>query len=86
MKQQVTAAMMTMPTNKAEDTPMTRGTRSRSATGETESRDSLLRLRNHLHRIEKTFVCLYCGLVVIKIPQIANAAMLCPRAGFFISK
>lgn len=34
MKQQVTAAMMTMPTNKAEDTPMTRGMRSRSATGD----------------------------------------------------
>lgn len=34
MKQQVTAAMMTMPTNKAEDTPMINGMRSRSATGE----------------------------------------------------
>lgn len=31
MKQQVTAAMMTMPTNRAEETPMTRGMSRRSA-------------------------------------------------------
>lgn len=36
MKQQVTAAMMTMPTNRAEETPMTRGMRRRSAAGERE--------------------------------------------------
>lgn len=41
MKQQVTAAMMTMPTNKAEDTPITRGMRSRSATGEGTQRGML---------------------------------------------
>lgn len=34
MKQQVTAAMMTMPTNRADETPMTRGIRSRSAAGD----------------------------------------------------
>lgn len=34
MKQQVTAAMMTMPTNRAAETPMTRGMRRRSAAGE----------------------------------------------------
>lgn len=34
MKQQVTVAMMTMPTNKAEETPTTKGMRRRSAAGE----------------------------------------------------
>lgn len=33
MKQQVTVAMMTMPTNKAEETPTTNGMRRRSAAG-----------------------------------------------------
>lgn len=34
MKQQVTVEMMTMPTNKAEETPTTKGMRRRSAAGE----------------------------------------------------
>lgn len=36
MKQQVTVAMMRMPTNKAEDTPITKGMRRRSAAGRRE--------------------------------------------------
>ncbi len=38
MKQQVTVAMMTMPTNKAEETPITKGMRRRSATGERQKK------------------------------------------------
>lgn len=39
MKQQVTVAMMKMPTNKAEETPTTKGMRRRSAAGERRSKD-----------------------------------------------
>lgn len=41
MKQQVTAAMMTMPTNRAEETPMTSGMRRRSAAGDRRTGDTL---------------------------------------------
>lgn len=37
MKQQVTAAMMTMPTNNAEETPIARGMSSRSTAGNREN-------------------------------------------------
>lgn len=40
MKQQVTAAMMTMPTNRAEETPMTSGMRRRSAAGDRRTGDT----------------------------------------------
>ena len=39
MKQQVTVAMMRMPTNKAEDTPITKGMRRRSAAGRREKKE-----------------------------------------------
>lgn len=65
MKQQVTAAMMTMPTNKAEDTPITRGMRSRSATGEGTQRGTLKVLE--AERVDNcVFISLYCSLAIFK--------------------
>lgn len=42
MKQQVTAAMMTIPTNKAEETPTTKGMSRRSAAGEIRGQKAVM--------------------------------------------
>lgn len=41
MKQQVTVAMMRIPTNRAEETPTTSGMSSRSAAGETRRQEAV---------------------------------------------
>lgn len=82
MKQQVTAAMMTMPTNKAEDTPITRGMRSRSATGEGAQRGTLKVLE-----AERVVNCAFISLAISKnnFLKSQKAAVLCLQASCFIS-
>ena len=58
MKQQVTVAMMTMPTNKAEETPTIRGMRRRSAAGEArgDEREGFSDDNRHMHENYELYV------------------------------
>lgn len=67
--------MMTMPTNKAEDTPMTRGRRSRSATGDGIQR-CMLRFQNNVYRIKDFYpLILRVSSIYKRLPKITNAAI-----------
>lgn len=81
--------MMTMPTNKAEDTPMIRGMRSRSATGEGIQRGKLKVFRERrccdLHFYQLTFYIWDSAISKNNFSKISNAAIFCLQACCFLS-
>lgn len=79
--------MITMPTNKAEDTPITRGMRSRSATGEGTQR-GMLKVLQAERVVNCAFISLYCSLAISRNNFLKShkAAVFCLQACCFISK